>query len=118
MNRLLPFLLVLLAVHQVCLAAGTVPKRDTVPSKSSITSNTSRPTPTMGPPADGPHCELVGQLVDIVKADAFHCGFNDISFPNSAKYKSQKLLCREYIGGVIVKVYSDKNETFESCITP
>lgn len=44
--------------------------------------------PSIGPAPDGPLCPWIP--VEESRLDALHCGFNDLSVPNTAKYECGK----------------------------
>jgi hypothetical protein len=80
----------------------------------SITIDCASGTDTIGPPKDGVGYQVLASEI-VFKTDAFHCGFNDLSFPNPAEYRRETRKNREYRGGKLVREWVSTVDVFVRC---
>jgi hypothetical protein len=69
---------------------------------------------TIGPIPDGVRYSVISNTI-ILKADAGHCGFNDLSFPNIAEYRRETRLYTQYQNRKEVKSWTETFDVFLRC---
>jgi hypothetical protein len=72
--------------------------------------------PAIGAP-NGVSYEIVAQH-EVVRMDAGHCGYHDLSLPNGGVYHVETRVYHEHNQGRLVRTWTQEVETFERCYEP
>lgn len=54
----------------------------------------------------------------VYEANAAYCGYNDLSIPNSAKFKIETLRFEQYDNGKFIRSWTEERKTYVGCYNP